>query len=52
MPKVKMKKICEVVKDKETFDPSLLMKSRATRGLYDTGADECMTNDPYQVYCS
>ena len=50
MPKVKMKKICEVVKDKETFDPSLLMKSRATRGLYDTGADECTTNDPYIVH--
>ena len=50
MPKVKMKQICEVTKTKVTFDPSIIMKSRATRGLYDTGADECTTNDPYIVH--
>ena len=48
--KVNMKQICKVEKGKETFDPLLIMKIRATRGLYDTGADECTTNDPYIVH--
>ena len=45
-----MKKICKVAKTAVAFDPSITMKSRATRGLYDTGADECTTNDPYIVH--
>ena len=26
------------------------MKCRATRGLYDTGADDCTTNDPFIIH--
>ena len=26
------------------------MRSRATRGLYDTGADDCTTNDPFIIH--
>ena len=47
MPKVKMKGIHKVSKEDDTVK---ILNERATRGLYDTGADECTTNDPYIIY--
>ena len=43
VPKVKMKTICKI------WTSSTLLPNRATRGLYDTGADECTLNDPYII---
>ena len=47
MPKVKIKRIHEVARDYSDYK---MFKKRATRGLYDTRADECTTNDPYIIH--
>ena len=47
MPKVKVKRVCNMQLNKTSLN---VIFQRTKRGLYDTGADECTTNDPYIIH--